>query len=185
MSHQINKYTFIVLFTVFSYASLFAQSNNDLNGLNKIINTFKSAIINNSKEIDFYNLFLHESITWDTILEGKTKEKLQSKGKQKPFGTSSFKDFYRFVSTNNCKENFYNINMSYDNNYANVSFDYSFLRDDKIQNWGKEYWTLLKVEGQWKITSVIWTTNYQNIEKCPFVDRSYYKQELIVRSNES
>ena len=166
---------FVLLFAVFSCASLFAQTNNDLNGLNQVINTFKNAITDDSKETDFYNLFLHESITWDTVLEGKTKDKLQSTGKQRPFGASNFKDFYSFVSNNNCKEDFYNITIGYDHNYATLSFDYTFLKDDKIQNWGKEYWTLLKVEGQWKITSVIWTTNYQNIEKCPFVNSSYYK----------
>jgi hypothetical protein len=37
-----------------------------------------------------------------------------------------------------------------------------------VSNWGTEYWSLIKLNGSWKITSVTWTTNLEQLEKCPF-----------------
>lgn len=153
-----------------------AQKNTDSKSLNTIVETFKKAITNDVTKEAFYNLFLYDTVTWATILEGKTKEVLKKKSDYKPFINKSLNVFYDFVSTNNCEEKFYNVAIDHDHHFAKISFDYSFSLDGAIQNWGKEYWTLLKVGDGWKITSVLWTTNFQNIEQSPFENNSYYKQ---------
>ncbi|MEM6831076.1 MAG: hypothetical protein AAF551_11230 [Bacteroidota bacterium] len=47
--------------------------------------------------------------------------------------------------------------------HATISFDYSFSLDSEILNWGIEYWSLMRVNDRWKITSVTWTMNYQEM----------------------
>jgi hypothetical protein len=170
------NFKLIVVLLFICTSALFSQKNATQKSLFKVVETFKKAITKEANQKEFYNLFLHDSITWATVLEGKTKKVLKKKADYKPFRSMTFKQFYGFVSKNNCEEKFYNVNIADDNKYATISFDYSFSKDGKVLNWGKEYWNLLKVENEWKITSVLWTTNFQNIEKCPFENNSYYKQ---------
>ena len=59
--------------------------------------------------------------------------------------------------------------------FATISFDYSFSFNSKIQNWGVEYWSLILVNEKWKITSVNWTMNYQDIEKYPFTNETKFR----------
>lgn len=170
--------TLIIILLVFMNITTVTGQNSSENvkSLKTIVETFKRAISNEVTKEEFYNLFLYDTVTWATILEGKTKEVLKKKSDYKPFINKSLNVFYDFVSKNNCEEKFYNVNIANDNNYATISFDYSFFLDGEVQNWGKEYWNLLKVENEWKITSVLWTTNFQNIEKSPFENNSYYRQ---------
>lgn len=170
------KIIIILLFTFLPGSWLFAQNEEDSSNLNNVIETFKTAITGASKEATFYNLFLHDSITWATTMEGKTKEIRKSGDNYWPLVSSSFKKFFEYVKDRNCEEKFYNIEINQDNNFATIKFDYTFQEDDEILNWGKEHWTLLKVEGHWKITSVLWTTNLQDIEKSPFRNNSYYRE---------
>ena len=153
-----------------------AQENTSIEKLHDVIDVFKAAFFDTTKEQQFYNLFLHDSITWAAVYEGKTKEQFKAKEDHEPLFSGTFRSFYQWIKKGNYKENFYNIVVNLDNNHATVTFDYTFNKNDEIENWGKEYWTLLKVEDNWKIASVLWTFNYQNIEACPFTNSSYYRE---------
>ena len=170
------KLVFSVLILLISNSTIKAQEQMNNDKLYNVINTFKTAFHDSTKEHEFYNLFLHDSITWSSVYQGKTKEILKNKDDYRPTFSSTFRDFYLWIKEEGTyKEDFYNILINKDNNHATISFDYAFRKKNEIQNWGKEYWTLLKVEGQWKIASVLWTTNNQDIEECPFTNSSYYK----------
>lgn len=160
--------TILILLIALAQSSLADPKSDSTQELKALIETFRVAVIDQNREKEFYDLFLHDKITWVTIYEGKTKEKLLSNNRYRPFISSSFTEFYEFLKSGKYEEKFYNVEISSDKNYANIKFDYTFHKEDKIQNWGKEYWTLLKTNGKWKITSVIWTTNLEEIEKCPF-----------------
>lgn len=154
-----------------------AQEKTDFEKLHNVIEIFKTAFVDSTKEQQFYDLFLHDSITWASVYEGKTKDLLKTKNDYQPTFSSTFQDFYEWIKKDgNYKENFYNIIINKDNNHATISFDYTFEKNGDILNWGKEYWALLMVEEDWKIASVLWTMNYQNIEQCPFTDNSYYRE---------
>ena len=56
-------------------------------------------------------------------------------------------------------EKFYNVNIKMDGNAALVTFDYEFIRNEKVQNYGFETWNMVKVDGLWKIATVFWTVN--------------------------
>ncbi|WP_103867632.1 hypothetical protein [Aquimarina sp. I32.4] len=171
------KVIIVILIIISFNLNVKAQTQTDSQELYAIVNTFKTAIYDSTKEQDFYNLFLHDSITWASISEGKTKASREVKDDYRPFYTGSFKDFYNYVKKEgDCRERFYNLTIKIENNYATVSFDYTFEKKEKITNWGKEHWTLIKLDNEWKITCVLWTVNSQNIEKCPFTNNSYYKE---------
>jgi hypothetical protein len=39
-----------------------------------------------------------------------------------------------------------------------VTFHYDFVINDKVANLGVEHWQVRKIDGQWKILSVTWTS---------------------------
>lgn len=58
------------------------------------------------------------------------------------------------------EEKFYNVKITQDGHLAWVIFDYEFLRDKKVQNYGVESWNMVKRDGKWKIFSVVWSATY-------------------------
>jgi hypothetical protein len=38
-----------------------------------------------------------------------------------------------------------------------ATFNYDFVVNDKVTNSGIEHWQVCKMDGQWKILSVVWT----------------------------
>jgi len=38
-----------------------------------------------------------------------------------------------------------------------VAFNYDFVINDKLHHSGLEVWQVCKIDGQWKILSVVWT----------------------------
>ena len=39
-----------------------------------------------------------------------------------------------------------------------MTLNYDFLVNDKVTNSGVEHWQVCKIDGQWKILSVVWTS---------------------------
>ncbi|MGJ9416470.1 YybH family protein [Massilia sp. CMS3.1] len=73
-----------------------------------------------------------------------------------------FRDFARFIRESKVpvEERFYNLKITQDKHVAWVMFDYEFVEDGKVWNYGIETWQMMKnVEGKWKIGNVWWTTN--------------------------
>ncbi len=68
-------------------------------------------------------------------------------------------NFVNFISTteSTVAENFYNIEIKQDQTYAMVTFDYEFVIDGTVTNYGLEVWQLFKVDGRWSIASVNWS----------------------------
>lgn len=68
-------------------------------------------------------------------------------------------NFVNSISTteSDVAENFYNIKITQDQTYALVTFDYEFVMDGKVTNYGIEVWQLFKVDGRWGIASVNWS----------------------------
>lgn len=94
-----------------------------------------------------------------------------------PSITSSYQEFYEFLGQGRYEEKIYNLEIRPEKYHATIDFDCSFAKNGTIENWGREYWALVKVAGEWKITSVIWTTNLQKFEVCPFNDPPFRETE--------
>lgn len=58
------------------------------------------------------------------------------------------------------QEKFYNVKITQDGHLAWVVFDYEFLADNKVTNFGVESWNMVKRDGKWKIFSVVWSTRF-------------------------
>ena len=74
-------------------------------------------------------------------------------------GASGFGAFSRFITASKVpvEERFRNLRIEQDGPLALVAFDYEFVADGKVENAGLEHWMLRKVDGRWKIFSVVWT----------------------------
>ncbi|TPN85193.1 hypothetical protein [Aquimarina algicola] len=167
---------FKLLFFSFLVTSLLTAQNteNSHTDLEKIVESFRVAIIDHSDFEKFSDLFLHDSITWAAIVTGNTKKMVL---KQKPdftFKASDYKSFFNTLKEGS-EEKFYDVKIDVRNEFATISFDYSFNVNSKVQNWGTEYWSLILVNDTWKITSVTWSQNLEKIDACPFKDENIFK----------
>lgn len=146
---------FVLLILFLSQIS-FSQNKNK-EELKKVINTFMESIIK-SNSITYQDLFLEKHVNWLGIYRDRTQQKILEKDpKNEAYFVDNYKDFFKSVKGGNCEEKFYNVEIIEDGNLASINFDYTFWFKKKMLNWGKESWQLIKVNGKWKITSVIFS----------------------------
>ena len=79
-------------------------------------------------------------------------------------GPSQLDGFAKFLSTSKDKleEKFHNIEIRQDGPLGLATFNYDFVVNDKVTNSGLEVWQLRKIDGQWKILSLTWTSYSNN-----------------------
>lgn len=146
----------IIIFLFLLSQSSFAQNKNK-EELKQVMNTFMQSIVK-SDSLTFYHLFLEKSVNWVGVYKDKSQQKrLEEDPKSETFFTDNYKDFFRNVKGGNCEEKFDNIQIEADSNAASITFDYSFWYKQKMFNWGKEFWHLIKINNEWKITSVVFS----------------------------
>ena len=75
-------------------------------------------------------------------------------------GPSQLDGFVKFLttSTDKLEEKFHNVKIHQDGDLGLATFNYDFLVNDKVTNSGVEHWILCKIDGQWKILSLVWTS---------------------------
>ncbi len=74
-------------------------------------------------------------------------------------GPSALDGFVKLLATSKDKleERFQNIEIRQDGDLGLVTFNYDFVRNDKVHHSGLEHWQVRNFDGQWKILSVTWT----------------------------
>lgn len=150
----------------FLFLIAFQQTHGQKNTNNKkeihaIIEQYSESVIKRDS-IQFYDLFNDGTVTWCAALMEKSQNKeIETKGIEKArsnYFSGSYKGFlrslFRYQST---EDKFDNIHIIEDGTVASVTMDYSFWADNKMTNWGGKYLTLIKRDGKWKITSVIYS----------------------------
>ena len=158
---------FIATFTIsFAFGQNKGKTGKD--DIKQVINTFMSCLAKKDS-IKFYNLFNSDPVVWVGIFKSKTQQDRISKDStKKNYFISNYKSFYRSISDlGTDEEKFYNIKIDNDESIATVSFDYSFWEKDKKINWGKESWHLVKIKDEWKITSVIFSMDFEKVNPEP------------------
>lgn len=148
-----------------------AQTKDSNPKLKRVVEDFRTSIIEHNDVEKFDNLFLHDSITWSAIFTNKTKQKALEQMPDFKFHSTSYKLFYEKLKDNS-EEKFYNVEINRRSEFATISFDYTLSINSNIQNWGTEYWSLILIDDMWKITSVTWTMNNEEIEKCSFSNKT-------------
>lgn len=162
-------------FIIFIVLSNFATAQNFTNEkaeIRKVIQQFGESIIKKDSAT-FYSLFNENPVNWIGVVKNKTQKKRLEKNplNTKNYFKDSYENFFKYIMEKGSKnENFEHIKIVNDDVIASVTFDYSFQEDHKISNWGDEYWHLIKVEGKWKIVSIIYS--YENAEFFPKIKKN-------------
>ena len=162
----------LILFLTFTFLthSIFSQQKetSDKNEIKQIVTTFMGCLIEKDS-VKFYSLFHDEPIVWVGVFKEKSQQdRLKKDSTKKNYFGSTYQKFYRSISNTGAnEEKFYNIDINEDGNIASVTFDYSFWDNKKKINWGKESWGLVKIDGKWKITSVIFSLEFEIINPEP------------------
>jgi len=105
------------------------------------------------------NVLFHHTNTQEEI-ERARKNNAQFDG----IGPSQLEGFVKLLATSKDKleERFSNIEIRQDGPLGLVTFNYDFVVNDKVTNSGIEHWQVCRIDGQWKILSVTWTSYDRN-----------------------
>ncbi|WP_426103963.1 hypothetical protein [Massilia sp. TSP1-1-2] len=148
--------------------------------IEQVVETFRVSII--KKDADsFMKLFYSDTIPWIGVTTDKSlarenanKPKPDMPDEQKISAGGSPRKFIEGIvkrTDMTIEEKFDNVRIDSDGDVAQVWFDYSFNRDDYKSNWGKEAWHLVRTDAGWKISSVIWSMEF-NPEPPPKVKKN-------------
>lgn len=104
-------------------------------------------------------------MTWVGVYKDKTHHRRFEKDSSSlNCKIADYKTWFRSTTIGASKEEkFYNVNIDTDGFIASVTFDFSFWAAGKKGLWGKESWGLVKINKQWKIASVIFSMELENI----------------------
>ena len=138
----------------------YKSNADDLAKIRSVLEEFRQDIIHK----DAYaitKLMLNSDVLFHHI---NNQEEVDSARKQNAqfdgVGPSQLDGFVKFLATSKDKleEKFRNIEIRQDDPLGLVTFNYDFVINDKVTNSGVEHWQVCKIDGQWKILSVTWTS---------------------------
>ncbi|MDQ1162402.1 hypothetical protein QE422_002770 [Chryseobacterium sp. SORGH_AS 447] len=135
--------------------------------IENVIQQFKESIVKKDSAA-FYGLFHEGPVVMIGIIKNRSPQKRleADPGNTKNYFSDTYKNFFRYVMEKGRKEEkFRNITITNDDVTGSVTFKYVFLEENILQNWGTEYWQLIKAEGKWKIVSI--TYSYENAKFFP------------------
>ncbi|NBW35115.1 MAG: hypothetical protein EBR30_08880 [Cytophagia bacterium] len=166
---NIRKKTLIALCVCFGFHNtLLSQSKAEIEkdkaAIHEVLNTFMTSL-KTKDSTRFYKLFYHGNVTWIGVYKKETQQKrLEKDSKALDHKISDYRTWFKQVSVGlNKEEKFYNVIIETDGSIASVTFDFSFWAGDKKGLWGKESWGLVKIVGQWSISSVIFSMEQESI----------------------
>jgi len=137
------------------------QTTSDIRQLSAIVELYSKSVIERDSAV-FYDLFDNGVVTWCAALKPASRvRELEAKGSKAPesnYFSGSHKRFmrslFRYKTT---EDKFDNISITTDGTVASVMMDYSFWANNAMTNWGNKYLTLIKKDGSWKITGVLYS----------------------------
>lgn len=175
------KILLIVLLIVIQYSNA-QQKTANKKEINEIINQYSQSVIKKDS-VTFYSLFNDETVTWCAALMEKSQRKeIERKGPEKAgssYFSGSYKNFMRgLFGYETTEDKFDNIDIIEDGTVASVTMDYSFWANNKMTNWGGKYLTLIKRDGKWKITSVIYSVELTSYFQQPSLGKRKKEKKL-------
>lgn len=135
--------------------------------IRKVLTIFMECLVKKDST-KFYHLFHKDPVVWVGVTQQKSHEdELKKDSTTKDYFSATYKEFYRNFYNAPIEEKFSDVHILTDGYIASVTFDYNFWYKNKKLNWGKESWALIKTNNQWKITSVIFSIEYEAINPEP------------------
>jgi len=163
------KRIFALVIAVTSALGINAQRNPDLDNeqIRSLLDTFMTAI-NTRDSNSMFSLFADVPVTWVGAWQPHTLKEKRATEKIADYWVSDYKRWFRSVMANGYKEElFRNPVIVQDGTIGSVTFDYSYWSNHKKRNWGKESWGLVKIDGRWKIVSVIFSVELEHYRQQP------------------
>ena len=137
----------------------FNSNGDDLTKIRGVLEEFRQDIIHKdayalTKLVLNPAVLFHHTNTQEEI-DSARKYNAQFDG----IGPSQLDGFAQFLATSKDKieEKVHNIEIRQDGPLGLVTFNYDFVVNDKVTNSGIEHWQVCRIDGQWKILSVVWT----------------------------
>ena len=154
----------IILLGLTPTVALCQQKDQEQAAIKKVINSFMGCL-KTKDSTAFYQLFYNGPVTWVGVDKARTRlNRLEKDAGSKTLRAGSYKTFYRSISDQGVyEEKFDHIFISGDESVATVIFDYSFWENNQMTNWGKESWGLVKENGNWKISSIIFSVELNTV----------------------
>ena len=138
----------------------FNSNADDLAKINTVLEEFRQDIIHKdgyaiTKLILNPNVLFHQINNQEEV-DNARKQNAQFNG----VGPSQLDGFVKYLATSKDKleERFHNIEIRQDGDLGLVTFNYDFLENEKVTNFGVEHWIVCKIDSQWKILSLVWTS---------------------------
>ena len=142
----------------------FKSNADDLAKIRSVLEEFRQDIIHKdgyavTKLVLNPDVLFHHTNTQEEI-DSARKYSAQFDG----IGPSQLDGFVKLLATSKdrLEEKFRNIEIRQDGPLGLVTFNYDFVVNDKVTNSGLEVWQLRKIDGQWKILSLTWTSYSNN-----------------------
>jgi hypothetical protein len=160
MMSLLKMFVVVILITT-AQCSFAQQASTDKQQIEAIIATYSKSVIERDSSA-FYSLFIDGPVTWCGALKDNSQAREVAKKGEKVAGSNYFSSTYKgfmrslfhFQAT---EDKFDNVAIAEDGAVASVMMDYSFWANNKMTNWGNKYLTLIKKDGKWKITTVIYS----------------------------
>ena len=136
--------------------------------ISKIVDTFRTSLVKKDRA-SFLALFYSPSIPWIGVTTDHSLNMIiaRKKDASKPdpaklYASASPAAFIDGLIKGGepAEETFENVRIDTDGDIAQVYFDYGFHFGSYRANSGKESWQLVRAPDGWKITSVIWTMEF-------------------------
>lgn len=131
----------------------------------QLVEAFRLSILNKDKTA-YMSLFFSsrpEDIGWQAVVDDAKLAKIRRERPQaikaRPIPSNNFVALIDMVVASKTaeEERLSNLSIDTDGEIASASFDYAYLSDGKVTNWGKEQWLLVRTEQGWKIFSIVYT----------------------------
>jgi hypothetical protein len=144
------------------------KTTGDQDQIKSIVETFRTTVINKDKD-NFLKLFFSENTPWIGVTSDKGLKLLKDRKKdasqpdpEKIYSQDNPTKFMDglIASPGHFEEKFSNVRIDTDSNVGLVYFDYSFSVNGYKVNFGKESWHLVHTGDGWKISSVIWSMDF-------------------------
>src|SRR5215831_8078691 len=138
----------------------FNSNADDITKIRAVLEEFRQDIIHKDGDA-LVRLLLNPNVLFHHT---NTQEEIDSARKLNAqfdgIGPSQLDGFVEFLATSKdtVEEKFHNIEIRQDGPLGLVTFNYDFVINDKITNSGLEHWQVCKIDGQWKILSITWTS---------------------------
>lgn len=141
------------------------KPGNDKQQIEQLLQLFMTSIEKKDTST-LFSLFVDVPVSWVAVWKPETFKQLQKTKPNEP--VVEYRNYKTWVAglmrDRLYQEKFTNPVISEDGTIGAVTFDYSFWANNQKGNWGKESWGLVKVNGQWKIASVLFSVELEKFK---------------------